>query len=219
MSRLAHSCGPFCRDFFSLACPISRGCAGSRRVRTSCLYFRATNEPNLTFTENLVVNQLFGTVSGLGMGFITFDWSQIAYTGSPLMVPWWAQVHSFAGFVVLYWIMLPIFYYTNVNIHPARPICCSHVLTNTSYHRPGTSRICLSVDEARTTASAARTISQESLTLQVAGSASPITRSTVRCTSLVPTRWSTFSRLRCRLHCSSIRFCTTHAWYTTGSGA
>jgi hypothetical protein len=37
---------------------------------------RVTNE--LHPAENLVVNQLFGTVSGLGMGFITFDWSQIS---------------------------------------------------------------------------------------------------------------------------------------------
>jgi len=63
--------------------------------------------------NNLVVNQLFGTVSGLGMGFVTFDWSQISYIGSLLMIPWWAEVHGFVGFAVLYWIMLPILYHTN----------------------------------------------------------------------------------------------------------
>jgi len=87
-------------------------------VRTPLLstwvYGGATNEPNLNPAENLVVNQFFGTVSGLGMGFITFDWSQISYTGSPLMVPWWAQVHVFVGFVVMYWLVLPLLYYTNV---------------------------------------------------------------------------------------------------------
>ena len=78
---------------------------------------------NLTSTpaENIVVNQLFGTVSGLGMGFITFDWSQISYIGSPLMVPWWAQVHVFAGFVVMYWLVLPILYYTNVSLPLSPP--------------------------------------------------------------------------------------------------
>ena len=79
----------------------------------------ATNEPHLNLAENLVVNQLFGTVSGLGMGFITFDWSQISFIGSPLMVPWWAQVHAFAGFVVMYWLVLPLLYYTNVGF----PLC------------------------------------------------------------------------------------------------
>ena len=73
-------------------------------------------------TDNLVINQLFGTVSGLGMGFITFDWSQIAFIGSPLMVPWWAQVHVFAGFVLAYWIILPILYYTNVSFLLVLPL-------------------------------------------------------------------------------------------------
>ena len=76
----------------------------------------ATNKP--VSADDLVINQLFGTVSGLGMGFITFDWSQISFIGSPLMVPWWAQVHVFAGFVLVYWIILPILYYTNVRIFP-----------------------------------------------------------------------------------------------------
>lgn len=30
-----------------------------------------------------VINQLFGYETGLGMSLITFDWSQIAYIGSP----------------------------------------------------------------------------------------------------------------------------------------
>lgn len=37
--------------------------------------------------ENLVVNALFGTNTGLGMGLLTFDWSMIAYIGSPLVTP------------------------------------------------------------------------------------------------------------------------------------
>jgi hypothetical protein len=37
--------------------------------------------------NNTVVNQLFGTSSGLGMGIFTFDWAMIAYIGSPLVTP------------------------------------------------------------------------------------------------------------------------------------
>ena len=37
--------------------------------------------------KNPVVNTLFGYVSGLGMGFVTFDWAMISYFGSPLVVP------------------------------------------------------------------------------------------------------------------------------------
>ena len=52
------------------------------------------------------------------MSIITFDWSQIAYIGSPLIIPWWAEVNMFVGFVVLYWILTPILYYTNVSFSP-----------------------------------------------------------------------------------------------------
>lgn len=33
--------------------------------------------------DNIIINQLFGYEYGLGMSLITFDWSQIAYIGSP----------------------------------------------------------------------------------------------------------------------------------------
>ncbi|KAF8648518.1 hypothetical protein AX16_006224 [Volvariella volvacea WC 439] len=63
--------------------------------------------------NNIPVNQLFGVHSGLGMSILTFDWSQISWIGSPLMVPWWAEVHIFLGFVMFYWILTPALYYTN----------------------------------------------------------------------------------------------------------
>ena len=37
--------------------------------------------------NNIVVNTLFGTTSGLGMGLLTFDWAQISAIGSPLVIP------------------------------------------------------------------------------------------------------------------------------------
>ena len=37
--------------------------------------------------NNLVVNTLFGTSSGLGMSVLTLDWSMIAFLGSPLVTP------------------------------------------------------------------------------------------------------------------------------------
>ncbi|KAF8589528.1 oligopeptide transporter [Ramaria rubella] len=64
--------------------------------------------------NNVVVNQLFGVSSGLGMGILTFDWTQITWVGSPLMMPWWAEVHVFIGECVLVVIICPILYYTNV---------------------------------------------------------------------------------------------------------
>jgi len=38
--------------------------------------------------DNIVVNQLFGYVSGLGMSSITFDWAQIAYLGEHVVIEW-----------------------------------------------------------------------------------------------------------------------------------
>lgn len=37
--------------------------------------------------ENMVVNTLFGTSSGLGMGILTFDWTMVTWIGSPLVTP------------------------------------------------------------------------------------------------------------------------------------
>ncbi|GJN94762.1 hypothetical protein Rhopal_007854-T1 [Rhodotorula paludigena] len=77
--------------------------------------------------NNAVVNQLFGVSSGLGMGLITFDWSQISYIGSPLVVPWWAEVNIFVAFVCAFWIIAPIMYYTNVWDTAYLPISTSGV--------------------------------------------------------------------------------------------
>ncbi|GAA5845075.1 hypothetical protein JCM5353_007423 [Sporobolomyces roseus] len=77
--------------------------------------------------NNVIVNQLFGVSSGLGMGIFTFDWSQIAYLGSPLVVPWWAEVNVFCGFALAFWLIAPIMYYTNVWDSAYLPMSTSQV--------------------------------------------------------------------------------------------
>ncbi|KAF8970829.1 oligopeptide transporter [Flammula alnicola] len=52
--------------------------------------------------NNVVVNQMFGYSHGMGMGLVTFDWAQIAYIGSPLATPWWAEANIVAGFLIFY---------------------------------------------------------------------------------------------------------------------
>ena len=37
--------------------------------------------------NNAIVNSLFGSISGLGMSLITFDWVAISALGSPLVIP------------------------------------------------------------------------------------------------------------------------------------
>ncbi|KAF8841357.1 small oligopeptide transporter [Paxillus ammoniavirescens] len=63
--------------------------------------------------EDAVIAQLFGYMHGMGMSVITFDWGQIAYIGSPLATPWWAAANILFGFVIFYWILTPILYFTN----------------------------------------------------------------------------------------------------------
>lgn len=63
--------------------------------------------------NNIVVNQLFGFQTGLGLSPITFDWSQIAYNTNPLLSPSWAAINVFGGFAFFYWIVVPGIYYTN----------------------------------------------------------------------------------------------------------
>lgn len=49
------------------------------------------------------------------MGILTFDWSQITWICSPLMVPWWAEAQIFLGFFFIYWVICPAMYYSNVS--------------------------------------------------------------------------------------------------------
>lgn len=71
--------------------------------------------------ENVTVNALFGVNSGLGMSMLTFDWGMIAFTGSPLVTPWWSELNTAVAFILIYWIIAPILY------------CKSNILASTEY--------------------------------------------------------------------------------------
>ncbi|KAJ7036069.1 OPT oligopeptide transporter [Mycena alexandri] len=81
--------------------------------------------------NNLVVNQLFGVNYGLAMGLITFDWAQIAYIGSPLATPWWAEANIAVGFVFFFWILTPALYFTNTFYSKYMPISSGGSFDNT----------------------------------------------------------------------------------------
>ncbi|KAG4427416.1 hypothetical protein IFR05_017102 [Cadophora sp. M221] len=82
--------------------------------------------------DNLVVNHMFGMVTGLGLSPITFDWSQIAYNTNPLLSPSWAAMNVFAGFVIFFWIVTPGLYYSNVWFTAYLPICTAELYDNTA---------------------------------------------------------------------------------------
>ena len=81
--------------------------------------------------KNVVVANLFGVSSGLGLFPVTFDWAQITYIGSPLLVPFWAAVNVIGGLTVVMWIIAPIMYYTNVLYTSYMPIISTAVFDNT----------------------------------------------------------------------------------------
>lgn len=115
--------------------------AMARSVGAGCWYFF----PGLIFTglsyftwicwiapKNIVVNQLFGMVSGLGLSPITFDWSQVAYNTNPLLSPFWAALNVFAGFAVFFWVCVPGIVYTNTWFTGYLPLMDANVYDNTA---------------------------------------------------------------------------------------
>jgi OPT family small oligopeptide transporter len=81
---------------------------------------------------NVTVNQLFGQYSGLGMSMLTFDWAQVVYANqSPLLTPLWAGLNVFGGFVIFFWIICPILYYTNTWYSAYLPIMSPSTYDNT----------------------------------------------------------------------------------------
>ncbi|CAI7666069.1 unnamed protein product [Penicillium manginii] len=83
--------------------------------------------------KNVVVSNLFGVASGLGMFPLTFDWAQIAYIGSPLLTPWWAAANIVTGLVIVIWAIAPILYYKNVLFSSYMPILSAAVFDNTGH--------------------------------------------------------------------------------------
>ncbi|KAH9050471.1 OPT-domain-containing protein [Lactarius hengduanensis] len=81
--------------------------------------------------NNVVVNSLFGSISGLGMGLFTFDWVMISEVGSPLVIPWWAQLNMMAGFVLVIWLICPILWAKNVFFSQFMPISVPIPFDNT----------------------------------------------------------------------------------------
>ncbi|QBM86611.1 small oligopeptide transporter, OPT family [Metschnikowia aff. pulcherrima] len=64
--------------------------------------------------NNVVVNQVFGYTTGLGILPITFDWFQIAgWSGSPLIPPAGALASLLLGVVLIFWVSTGVIHYTN----------------------------------------------------------------------------------------------------------
>ncbi|OJT15535.1 Sexual differentiation process protein isp4 [Trametes pubescens] len=81
--------------------------------------------------NNIKVNALFGYRSGMGFSLLSFDWNQIAFIGSPLSTPWWAEANVIAGFLIFYWFLAPVIYFTNTWHSQYMPISALGPFDNT----------------------------------------------------------------------------------------
>ncbi|KAK7204426.1 OPT oligopeptide transporter protein-domain-containing protein [Myxozyma melibiosi] len=64
--------------------------------------------------NNVVLNQVFGVATGMGLMPITFDWNQIAgYIGSPLVPPFFATANIALSMLIIFWIIVPAVHFTN----------------------------------------------------------------------------------------------------------
>ncbi|UJR10190.1 hypothetical protein I4U23_014405 [Adineta vaga] len=83
--------------------------------------------------DNVVLSQVTG-INGLGIGSIELDWNAwVSFLGSPIVVPYWAQVNILIGFVVLAWIITPAAYYSNLWDAKVLPIVSPQVFSTDGY--------------------------------------------------------------------------------------
>lgn len=82
--------------------------------------------PTWIAPNNVIVNQVFGASTGLGLIPLTFDWNQVAgYIGSPL-IPNSATIWTvFASIVIIFWAVVPAIHYTNTWYAQYLPISSS----------------------------------------------------------------------------------------------
>ncbi|KAJ4840912.1 OPT super [Turnera subulata] len=83
------------------------------------------------FPKSILAQQLGSGLYGLGIGAFGLDWSTISsYLGSPLASPWFATANVAAGYVVVMYILTPLFYWLNVFKAKTFPIFSDELFTS-----------------------------------------------------------------------------------------
>ncbi|CAF0775324.1 unnamed protein product [Adineta steineri] len=83
---------------------------------------------------NRILSQVTGA-SGLGFGAIELDWNAwVAFLESPILVPFWAHINIFVGFIIAIWIGTPIIYYFNIWESQKAPIISNRVFDSDGYY-------------------------------------------------------------------------------------
>lgn len=88
--------------------------------------------PTFIAPNNVIVNQLFGGMSGLSLIPLTFDWTQIAgFVGSPLIPPFYAIANTLIGLVIFFLILAPALHYSGAWYSNYLPMVDSTTYDNT----------------------------------------------------------------------------------------
>ncbi|KAJ5732402.1 hypothetical protein N7493_003883 [Penicillium malachiteum] len=84
--------------------------------------------------QSVVINQLFGGMTGLSLIPMTFDWTQISgFNFSPLIAPWHAIANTLIGVVLWFWIVTPAIHYSGLFNAEYLPIMDSSIRDNTGH--------------------------------------------------------------------------------------
>ncbi|KAH0902374.1 hypothetical protein HID58_041877 [Brassica napus] len=87
------------------------------------------------WTRSVTAQQIGSGLHGLGIGSFGLDWSTVAgFLGSPLAVPFFAIANFFGGFIVYFYIILPIFYWSNAYDAKKFPFYTSQTFDFTGQH-------------------------------------------------------------------------------------
>ncbi|KAJ2624053.1 hypothetical protein GGI25_001351 [Coemansia spiralis] len=81
--------------------------------------------------NNHLANLLGDGKQGLGILAFSLDWSVFsnAFLNSPIATPFWAACNLFVGFVLVFWIALPIAYFNNLWGSATLPLYSANVFT------------------------------------------------------------------------------------------
>ncbi|KAJ2589631.1 hypothetical protein H4R99_007393 [Coemansia sp. RSA 1722] len=88
----------------------------------------------LVAPNNHLANLIGDGKQGLGVLSFSLDWSVFsnAFLNSPIATPFWAACNLFIGFVLVFWVALPIAYFKNVWGSASLPLYGANVYTTNS---------------------------------------------------------------------------------------
>ncbi|XP_019415635.1 PREDICTED: oligopeptide transporter 1-like [Lupinus angustifolius] len=86
----------------------------------------------LIWKKSITAQQIGSGMYGLGIGSFSLDWNAVSgFLGSPLAVPGFAIINTLVGFVVILYIVIPIFYWNNIYDAKKFPFISSRTFDST----------------------------------------------------------------------------------------